>query len=313
MKLALNKEETLNKFFYTMIGLVIFFTTSDLICGFSGLSVWAAVCSVISAALVFFGYFKVKRAQTEVYVKEISTFIKGNFDKWQLIFSILDVLCSVVVVFTSIMAFGLFFRGVILCKILLTPVRVITISNKFKTVTKPLLIFAFMWVFLRLKNKIKERKMENIKLSKTQKIFIIVAFVLGVAYAIVSTTCLPQIAVSDDILVQIATTLGIEGGLIFGAFLKGKVMTTEEIKKRDDKIEAKETAKVEKLEAKAKAKAEKQAEKDKEKALALAAAVEAEKKAKEQEEAEKARLLALAAKIKAEEEAKAAQEAQNNQ
>lgn len=313
MKLDINKEDAFNKLSYIIIGLIIFFTTSDLICGFSGLSITAAVCSVISAALVFFGYFRLKRAQTEAQIQEITTFVRGNFDKWQIILSVLDVVCSVVVVFTSIVAFGVFFRGIILCKILLTPVRVITISNKFKTVTKPLLIFAFTWVFLRLKNKMKERKMNNIKLSTAQKIYIAVAFVLGVAYAILSVTCLPQIAISDDIITQLAATLGVDGGLIIGAFLKGKNMTSEEIQKRDDKIAAKEAVKVEKLEAKAKAKAEKEAEKEKEKALALAAAVEAEKKAREEEEAEKARLLALAAKIKAEEDAKAAQNAQNQQ
>lgn len=295
-----------NKLFYFMICLIIFFTTSDLACGFTGKTITATICSVASAILVFVGYFMIKKANTEKNVESLTKFIKSNFDKWQIILSTLDVICSMVSVFTSVIAVGMFFRSVIFAKILFTPAKVVTISNKFKTVTQPLLIFCFVWVFVRMRNKLKEKKMSNIKLSLAQKIFMVVAFIIGMAYALVSTIWLPQLAIFDDIFAQLATTIGGTAGVIFGAFLKGKEMTSDEIAKRDEKEQQKLEAHNQKVLAKAEAEHQKlEAEKlAKAKALVEQRKKEAEEKAKE--EAETAEIEALAKQI--EEEEKNAQE-----
>lgn len=297
------KEQARDKFFYFMICLVIFFTTSDLVCGFTGKTLPAAICSVVSAIFVFVGYFAIKKANTEKNIETVTKFVKSNFDKWQIILSILDVICSMVSVFTSIIALGMFFRSIIFTKILFTPAKIVTISNKFKTVTQPLLIFCFVWVFIRMKNKLKERKMSNIKLSLTQKIFIIVAFVLGVAYTLVSTIWFPQLAIFDDTLAQLATSLGGTAGVIFGAFLKGKEMTSDEIAKRDEKVQHKIEVKNKKIAKKAelehqKLEAEKMA---KAQALVYQRKKEAEEKAKA--DAEKAEIEALAKQIEEKEKA----------
>lgn len=300
---ATKKEQAREKFFYFMICLIIFFTTSDLVCGFAGQPIPAAICSIISAIFVFVGYFAIKKANTEKSIESLTKFVKSNFDKWQIILSLLDVICSMVSVFTSIIALGMFFRSIIFTKILFTPAKIVTISNKFKTVTQPLLIFCFVWVFIRMKNKLKERKMSNIKLSLTQKIFIIVAFVLGVAYTLVSTIWFPQLAIFDDTLAQLATSLGGTAGVIFGAFLKGKEMTSDEIAKRNEKVQHKIEVKNEKVAKKAelehqKLKAEKMA---KAQALVDQRKKEAEEKAKA--DAEKAEIEALAKQIEEKEKA----------
>lgn len=303
MTQKLNKSDKIIKIFYILIALIIFFTTSDLVCGFTGKTIIAAICSITSAIFVFIGYFMIKKTNTEKNIETITKFVKSNFDKWQIILSILDVICSMVSVFTSIIALGMFFRSIIFTKILFTPAKIVTISNKFKTVTQPLLIFCFVWVFIRMKNKLKERKMSNIKLSLTQKIFIIVAFVLGVAYTLVSTIWLPQLAIFDDTLAQLATSLGGTAGVLFGAFLKGKEMTSDEIAKRNEKVQHKIEVKNEKIAKKAelehqKLEAEKMA---KAKALVDQRKKEAEEKAKA--DAEKAEIEALARQIEENEKA----------
>ena len=299
-------EKRSNHIFYIYIAVVIFFTTNDLAFGFAGQSIPAAICSIVSAVFVFLGYFKIKRKQTTQDVKDLTKFIKGNFDLWQIVLSVLDVICSAVVVFTSISVIGMVFRSVILFKVLFTPTKIITLSNKFKTVTKPFLIFCFIWVYERTKTKMKENKMSNIKLSLAQKIFIVVAFVLGIAYTLVSTLWLPQIAIFDDIIAQVATSIGGTAGIIFGAFLKGKEMSAEEIAKRDEKIQKKEKAKQEKLNAKAELIAEKQHEAEVAEAKALVAKMKEEEEAKKAEEEKKARLLKLAEEIQAQEAAEKA-------
>lgn len=298
---TLKKEQTRDKIFYFLICLVIFFTTSDLVCSFVGKTIPAAICSIVSAICVFVGYFAIKKANTEKNIEKLTKFVKSNFDKWQIVLSVLDVLCSMVSVFTSIVAFGMLFRSIIFTKILFTPAKIVTISNKFKTVTQPLLIFCFVWVFIRMRNKIKERKMSNIKLSLSQKIFMIVAFIIGVAYTLVSTIWLPQLAIFDDIFAQLATSLGGTAGVIFGAFLKGKEMTSEEIIKRDQNIQHKIDVKNEKAEKKAELEQQKlkDAKIAKAKALVEQRKKEAEEKAKV--EAENAEIEALAKKIEEEE------------
>lgn len=303
----LTRSEKITRLFYILIALVIFFTTSDLACGFAGQSIPAAICSIISALIIFIGYFKIKKNDAEETAVQLTKFIKSNFDKWQIILSILDVICSIIVVFTSIMAIGMIFRNIILFKVLFTPAKITTISNKFKTVTKPLLIFCFVWLFLRMKNRIKEYKMSNIKLSTAQKIFMIIAFVLGVAYTLVSTIWLPQIAIFDNLIAQLATSLSGTAGIIFGAFLKGKEMTAEEIKKRDEKLKAKEEIREKKLEEKAKVEQEKL---DKERLAKAQALVEKRKKEAEENAKiaeEKAKIEAIAAQLEAEEKAKEAE------
>lgn len=297
MTQKLNKSDKIIKIFYILIALIIFFTTSDLVCGFTGKTIIAAICSITSAIFVFIGYFMIKKTNTEKNIETITKFVKSNFDKWQLILSILDVICSLVAVFTSIIAFGLFFRSVIFTKILFTPAKIVTISNKFKTVSQPLLIFCFIWVFIRLRNKIKERKMSNIKLSLSQKIFICVAFVLGVVYTLISTIWVPQLAIFDDTLAQIATSLGGTAGIIFGAFLKGKEMTSDEIEKRNIKIQHKIDIKNEKVAKKAELEHQKLEAEKMAKAQALVEQRRKEAEAKAKADAERAEIEALAKQI----------------
>ena len=305
-------EENLNKFFYVLIAIIIFFTTSDLVFGFSGMTIVAACCSLVSAFLVFWGYFKVQKVKVEVGIDTVTKFINSNFNKFQIVLSVLDVVCSIIVVITSILAFGVFFRTMILTKILFTPTRLITISNKFNTITKPLLVFCFCWVYLRVKNRIKERKMSNIKLSKAQIIFMGVAFGLGVLYSILSATCLPQIAFSSDALTQVATSLGGTAGMILGAFLKGKEMTEEEIAARDKKLAEKEQEKAEKAKVKAEAAEQAKLEADKKAALALLEKKKAEQAKLEADKEREQYLLELAQKVEQEEKEKAQVEQNTN-
>ena len=313
MTTYLNRSEKLTKFFYILIAIVIFFTTSDLAFGFVGKSIPAALCSVLSALFVFVGYFAIKKANTEKNVENLTKFVKSNFDKWQIILSILDVICSTVSAFTSIIALGMFFRSIIFTKKLFTPAKIVTMSNKFKTVSQPLLIFCFAWVIFRIKNKIKENKMSNIKLSLAQKIFILVAFVLGIAYSIVSTVWLPQIAVFDDVFAQLATSLGGTAGVIFGAFLKGKEMTSDEIAKRNEKVQHKIEIKNEKVAKKAELEYQKHEAEKLAKAQALVDQRKKEAEEKAKADAERAEIEALAKQIEEKEKSQEVVIDNNNQ
>lgn len=305
VKSVLSKEQKINKIFYILIGFIVFFTTSDLVSGFANKPIFAAICSVISAIIIFIGYFKIVKIKAENGALKISKFIKGNFDKWQIILSVLDVICASITIFTSVMAIGMMFRTIIMFKVLFTPAKVITITNKFKTATKPLIIFCFVWTFIRLKNRIKEKKMNNIKLSTVQKIFICVSFIIGVVYSILSVTCLPQIAFSSNVLVQLGTTLGGTAGMIISAFTKGKEMTDEERAKRDLKIANAEKIAKEKAEVKLKLEQERL---ENEKILKAKALLEQKRIAaniKAKAEKEESELIALAEKLEAEELIKA--------
>ena len=281
------KNESIKKVLYVLIAFVVFFTTSDIVLGFTNNLLFASICSIISGFLVFSGSFIKSKSKIESEIDRGVQFIKKNFDWCNIILSILDIICSVIALFTGIFFIGLIFR----CAF---AVRLVVLCNKFKTVVRAIMIAAFVYLFKRRKDKKEKNTMENEivvkskKLSKTQIISIVIA-VVGVAFGILSYF-LPVIRIAGEQIYNYAMALGIESVAAIVGTLKGySDRTQEEIEKIKKKAEANKEK-----QAAAKAKAEQ---------AALEKVAKAELKAEE-----KAAAKAELEKVKAEREAKLAEE-----
>lgn len=98
----------------------------------------------ISAILVFIFTGKLAQEQKGGYYKA-SKFIQSNFDKVQVTFSILDVICGLI----SICAGLTFLISVKIIKLIYIPIKILVVLNKEKSILKPIAKFSLMWVFTR--------------------------------------------------------------------------------------------------------------------------------------------------------------------
>lgn len=236
------KAEKNKKILYFIYLLLIFFITADLTANLINNFVFAFIFSTICAFFTFYGNYKQKTLIIENNVDKSIEFIKKNFDKWNMLLSILDVICSLIALFTGILVIGIIFRCIII-------IRIIIILNKFKTVFRVVLLANFIYLFKR-KDTIK-RRVKTMKISKTQIVAIIIA-ILGIAYGIICYF-MPNISIWGNQIFDLLTALGIEGMAGIIGTLKGYAEKTES---ELNKTKLKEKFKSEKIELRAKQEAE---------------------------------------------------------
>ncbi len=331
MNTPVKSERKANSGYVVAIVFMLLFIFSDLLFDFAfsfqASDVIAFVFTLLSAVIVFFCNGKIRNDEYQHKYYTTSSFIKSNFDNAQVIFCILDIVCGLISVLSTVFFLSYAFKVV---RIFYIPAKVLVVINKEKSLLKPLAKFSFFWTSMRVLEK-KGGSMKNFIKSNKFTIgigFLISAFCGGSTYiALPLFVALPLWA---NILIAVAVTC-VAFGLIFfvgrdtveglGLRFAEKVLPKEDYEKLVAEYkEAK--ANVEKLEAeekeaKAKAKEEAKIAKEAEKRAKKEGVVKAEKpvKVKVDKKAEKAakKQLKLEEKAKAKAEFEAKVQAKMNE
>lgn len=245
-----------------LIGLSLLFMITDLICGFTGNLDLASVFSILSAGIIGIGAYKTRAFKINASVEASIGYIRKNFDHWNIILSILDVVCSIMAVFSGVIIIGVLsgigFFG-----------RIVALIYKFRSVSFVIIGFAIIYLFKRGKKKMADENVTveatatTIKTTaenttvKTTKISIpqwatIIVAILGSAYGILCYF-VPDIVIFGDQIISMLSGFGITTvSAIVGVFTTYSTKSTEEVAKLQAKLEAKENAKKEVEIAKAK-------------------------------------------------------------
>lgn len=132
------KNKKFIKFLWILFAIMISFTTSDLICGFTGNITLALIFSCLSGAVVVYGNLKTRKIELD---ENLDT-IKKSFNNSNIIFAVLDIICSIIALLTGIVFIGLIFRAI-------WAVRITVIINKFRTVARILQVGSFAYLIKR--------------------------------------------------------------------------------------------------------------------------------------------------------------------
>ena len=157
----------------------------DFLFTFNGSNIVSFMFTLGASAIVFVCTWKIKKAELQNSFNEVSKFIKSNFDKAQVIFSILDIVCGIISILSSLMVFAFIFKVV---KILYIPTKILVVCNKEKTLVKPVVQFSLIWVSMRLLNK-KGGAMLNF--LKRNKWTLIIGTILGALTSFATLKVLP--------------------------------------------------------------------------------------------------------------------------
>lgn len=107
----------------------------------------AFIFTLLSATIVFIGTWKVKKDEGEKAYYKATRFIKSNFDNAQVIFSVLDIVCGLISLFSTYFFLSCTFKIV---KIFYIPTKIVVVINKEKSLLKPITKFSFFWSAMRL-------------------------------------------------------------------------------------------------------------------------------------------------------------------
>lgn len=280
--------------------------------------------TLLSAVIVFYCNGKIRNDEYRNKYYTTSNFIKSNFDNAQVIFSILDIVCGLISVLSTLFFLSYAFKVV---RIFYIPAKVLVVLNKEKSLLKPIAKFSFFWTSMR----VLERRGGSMKnFIKSNKFTISFGLLISAFCGVLSYKVLPTFVATLPVWACIAIAVGI-GCVVFGlVFFLGRD-TVEGLALRfakkvlpEDKYaellntynnavaevakaeaEAKEAKAKEAEEAKVKKEAEKRAEKPKKEKVDKKAVKAAKKKQKEEEKAKakaefEAKVQAELDKIKAE-------------
>jgi len=103
--------------------------------------------TILSAVIVFYCNGKIRNDEYRNKYYTTSTFIKSNFNNWQVIFSILDIVCGLISVLSTLFFLSYTFKVV---RIFYIPAKVLVVANKNKSLLKPLAKFSFFWTSMRI-------------------------------------------------------------------------------------------------------------------------------------------------------------------
>jgi len=131
--------------------LMLVFVLNDLVFDFlftfTGSNYVSFTFTILVALITFVGNYGVVKFEITHKTDKISLFVRSNFNLPQTVFSILDIFCGFVSIFSGLIFIGSIFK---IIKILYIPVRFITIANKGKTIFKAISKFSLIWVIGRL-------------------------------------------------------------------------------------------------------------------------------------------------------------------
>ena len=316
------------------VSLMLFFVLNDLVFdflfNFESSDYISFACTLIAAIIVFYSNYTIKKGKITTEFENAESFIKSNFDNWQVAFSILDIICGVISILSGIAFIAAVFKVV---KIGYVPLKVVVVTNKGKSIVKAASKASLIWTSGRLladneESREKDNMFKKIYNGlKTACLWIysnkksLAGTLAGIAAGVTTA-----IAVNAELIsfLPILVVFGLNitpylaGLIIFGLTelgVSGKGFETIKnfLKRVAEEKTAKEANKAVKAEEKKAEKAKKEEKEEQKKAEKLLKKLEAEekelqvKKAKEKAEAEKKaeeeRLLQKALALKAQKEA----------
>lgn len=220
--------------------LMLIFVASDLLFDFAfnfNASDYIAFGFTLAASIItFVATYKIKQKEILTAFDKTTAFVQSNFNNWQVMFSILDIICGIISILSGLIIIGGVFKFV---KVSYLITKFIVVTNKTKTLAKSVGKFSLLWTAGRILTKKRGGKMNTKKLSKIQ-IASIIGAVVGIAFAIVSVF-VPQIVIAGDMIYNIGIATGIEAICAFVGTFKGyKELTQEQIDALKNKNKQKE-------------------------------------------------------------------------
>ena len=220
--------------------LMLIFVASDLLFYFAfnfNASDYIAFGFTLAASIItFVATYKVKQKEILTAFDKTTAFVQSNFNNWQVMFSILDIVCGIISILSGLLIIGGVFKFV---KVSYLITKFIVVTNKTKTLAKSVSKFSLLWTAGRILTKKQGGKMNTKKLSKIQ-IASIIGAVVGIVFAIVSVF-VPQIVIAGDMIYNIGIATGIETICAFVGTFKGyKELTQEQIDALKNKNKQKE-------------------------------------------------------------------------
>lgn len=220
--------------------LMLIFVASDLLFDFAfnfNASDYIAFGFTLAASIItFVATYKIKQKEILTAFDKTTAFVQSNFNNWQVVFSILDIVCGIISILSGLIIIGGVFKFV---KVSYLITKFIVVTNKTKTLAKSVSKFSLLWTAGRILTKKQGGKMNTKKLSKIQ-IASIIGAVVGIAFAVVSVF-VPQIVIAGDMIYNIGIATGIEAICAFVGTFKGyKELTQEQIDALKNKNKQKE-------------------------------------------------------------------------
>lgn len=157
--------------------------------------------TLLSALIVFICTGKINTEEIKEKYYTTTKFIKSNFDNAQVVFSILDIICGLISIFSSYIMLSYIFKIV---KFVYIPTKILVVINKDKSLIKPIIKFSYFWVFMRIIEK-KGGTMANF--LKSNKFTIIYGLLISALFGVTSYFAIPsflKLATWAVILVSIA-------------------------------------------------------------------------------------------------------------
>lgn len=182
---------------------MLLFTISDLVFdyGFSFKSSdYISLLFTIASAMIVF-ICTGTLAKDKYY--QATKFIRSNFDKVQVIFSALDIVCGII----SIIAGLTFLFTIKIFKLIYIPIKLLDVGNKLKSISKPVVKFSLMWTATRM---LKGEKMTFGEFIKANKWTIISGLIIAVMIALGVYSILPTIlAIELWLLIVVSVVVGV--------------------------------------------------------------------------------------------------------
>lgn len=223
--------------------LMLMCVASDLLFDFAfnfGTSDYIAFGFTLAASIItFVATYKIKKQELTNIFDKTTAFLKSNFNKWQVLFSVLDIVCGAISIACGFIVIGGIFK---FFKIGYFATKFVVVTNKSKTLLKSISKFSLIWTSGRILYKINQGgKVATKKLSKVQ-IACIISAIIGTIFAVVSAF-VPQIAIAGDIVYNLGISLGIDAvSAVVGTFKGYAERTQEEIDALIAKKKQKEVA-----------------------------------------------------------------------
>jgi len=201
------------KYIFAIVFMLLFVFNDllfDLALSFEASDIIAFIFTLLSAIIVFIYAGQVKRDEMVLKYSKFTAFIKSNFDKWQVIFSVLDIICGLISILSTLYL-AYVFKVV---KFVYIPVKTMVVVNKFKSEIKPIARISYFWLGMRLLNKKGGRVMKNF--LKSNKETLIYGFFVSGLSAVTTYFALPKfVAVSNVVAILIAV------GVFIGVYALG--------------------------------------------------------------------------------------------
>lgn len=220
--------------------LMLIFVASDLLFDFAfnfNASDYIAFGFTLAASIItFVATYKVKQKEILTAFDKTTAFVQSNFNNWQVVFSVLDIVCGLISILAGIVFIGGVFKFVKVCYLI---TKFMVVTNKSKTVLKSISKFSLLWTSGRILYKTEQGgKMNTKKFSKTQ-IISLVLLACGILYGVLAYY-FPVIQIAGDYAYTLATTLGLTSVAGIVGTIKGY---GEKTKEELDKIAAKKQEK----------------------------------------------------------------------